>query len=230
AVATGPSGLLVIDIDIEHRRPGQPSDAPLAHQLLGRLAAITGESSSLLTFAVRTPSGGAHFYYRAPTTPELGCSVGRIGPLIDSRGHGGYVVTAGSRTKAGSYRVIDPRPIADLPSTLVELLVPPPPQAPSNPPPGYRNAYLAAIVADEARHVADPAPHTRNITLFRAAVVLGRLAAAGELTEQHVRAALTHAAIKHVGIDGFTRDELDRALTNGLAYGARRPRHLTPDP
>ncbi|WP_405165556.1 hypothetical protein OG203_10895 [Nocardia sp. NBC_01499] len=119
-----------------------------------------------------------------------------------------------------------------MPSALVELLAPPPPQPQpsSDRSPGYPSAYLAAIVADEARGVANAAPRTRNATLFRAALVLGRLVAAGELTEQQVRAELTAAAVEHVGIDGFTHNELDRAITNGLAYGARRPRHLISDP
>ncbi|WP_167769059.1 bifunctional DNA primase/polymerase [Nocardia sp. CS682] len=229
AIATGLSGLLVIDIDIEHRRTGPQSAPPAAEKLLSRLSAITGDSASLRTFAVQTPSGGAHFYYHAPTAPELGCSVGRIAPSIDSRGRGGYVVAAGSRTRAGTYRVIDGRPVAELPAPLVELLVPPAPQSSSNLAPGHPSAYLAAIVADETRRVANPAPHTRNLTLFDAAVTLGRLVAAGELTEQHVRTQLTAAAIKHVGIDGFTHAELDRAITNGLAYGAHRPRYLASD-
>ncbi|WP_405166447.1 bifunctional DNA primase/polymerase [Nocardia sp. NBC_01499] len=228
AIATGLSGLLVIDIDI--RRADPASAVPTTQQLLARLAAITGDPSAVHTFAVRTPSGGAHFYYRAPTSPELGCSVGRIGPLIDSRGRGGYVVAAGSRTRTGTYRLIDTHPIAELPPALVELLAPPPPQPSSDPPPGHPSAYLAAIVTDEARQVANAAPRTRNATLFRAALALGRLVAAGELTEQQVRAELTTAAVKHVGIDGFTHNELDRAITNGLTYGAHRPRHLIPDP
>ncbi|MFI6998307.1 bifunctional DNA primase/polymerase [Nocardia sp. NPDC050175] len=230
AIATGLSGLLVIDIDI--RRADPASAVPTAQQLWARLAVITGDPSTMHTFAVRTPSGGAHFYYRAPTVPELGCSVGRIGPLIDSRGRGGYVVATGSRTRAGTYRLIETHPIAELPSALVELLAPPPPrtQPSADPSPGYPSAYLAAIVTDEARRVADAAPHTRNATLFRAALVLGRLFAAGELTEQRVRTELTAAAVKHVGIDGFTHNELDRAITNGLIYGAHRPRHLIPDP
>ncbi|MFB8281203.1 bifunctional DNA primase/polymerase [Nocardia colli] len=234
AIATGLSGLLVIDIDIEHRSPRQPSTPPAAQRLLDRLEAITGDPAGLLTFAVRTPSGGAHFYYRAPATPELGCSVGRIGPSIDSRGRGGYVVAAGSRTRAGTYRIIDARPAAELPAALVELLVPPAPPPASNHPgsglsPAYADPYLAAIVAGETRRVANPAPNTRNITVFHAAITLGRLVAGGELTEQQVRAELTAAALTHVGVDGFTHAELDRAITNGLAYGAQRPRYLIAD-
>ncbi|WP_191094410.1 bifunctional DNA primase/polymerase [Nocardia colli] len=235
AIATGPSALLVVDIDIEDRDPTQPAIPPTAQILRARLAAFTGDSAGLRTFAVRTPSGGAHFYYRAPATPELGCSVGRIGPSIDSRGRGGYVVAAGSRTRAGIYRVIDARPVAELPAALAELLVPLTPQPASNQPdsnpsPAYTNPYLAAIVAGETHRVANPAPNTRNNTVFHAAITLGRLVAGGELTEQQVRTELTAAALDHIGVDGFTHTELDRAITNGLAYGAQRPRHLIADP
>nr|WP_216892188.1 bifunctional DNA primase/polymerase [Nocardia alni] len=92
-IATGPSGLYVIDIDT-HDEPDPL--ARLAHQTGAPLPA---------TFTVRTPHG-KHLYFRAPAEPELRrCTVGRIAPGIDSRGDGGYIVAPGSITPAGRYRI-----------------------------------------------------------------------------------------------------------------------------
>ena len=49
-----------------------------------------------MTYTVKTPTGGLHLYYTAPDGPEIRNSAGKIGPLIDVRAGGGYVLAAGS--------------------------------------------------------------------------------------------------------------------------------------
>ena len=49
-----------------------------------------------VTYTVKTPTGGLHLYYIAPDGPEIRNSAGKIGPLIDVRAAGGYVLAAGS--------------------------------------------------------------------------------------------------------------------------------------
>ncbi|MGH3304630.1 MAG: bifunctional DNA primase/polymerase, partial [Streptosporangiaceae bacterium] len=44
------------------------------------------------TYSVHTPSGGLHRYFAALDTRPIGNSAGRVGPMIDVRGDGGYVV------------------------------------------------------------------------------------------------------------------------------------------
>ncbi|MBF6328440.1 bifunctional DNA primase/polymerase [Nocardia transvalensis] len=216
AIATGPSNLHVIDIDSNH--PGEGS--------LDRLTQLAPPHTPVPpTFTVKTPHG-RHLYFRAPTEPPLRCTVGRIAVGIDSRGIGGYVVAAGSATPHGLYQVIDPSPVASLPAWLVDRLRPPPFSSLPAPSPTTPNAYLTAILTRETARVKAAQFHTRNRTLFRAAFTLGRLVAAGELSEQDARAALTAAAAHHVGHHGFTQTELDRTVTNGLAYGTRYPRRL----
>ncbi|MBF6173601.1 bifunctional DNA primase/polymerase [Nocardia blacklockiae] len=222
-IATGPAGLHVVDLDAAHLL----STTPQFDDALGELAARLHQPAPR-TFTVATP-GGWHLYYRAPTQPRLACTVARLGPGIDSRGHGGYVVAAGSRTPTGDYHVIDPRPIVELPSAMITALTPPPPvardidvlRAPVQP-----RSYLAAIVAGEADRVARARPGSRNLTLFRSALVLGRLIGAAELDERHARAVLVDAANAHIGIDGFTAGEIDRTVSNGFRYGTQRPRRL----
>jgi len=215
-IATGPSGLYVIDIDT-HDDPD-----PLV-----RLADRIGLDVPA-TFTVRTPRG-THLYFQAPDAPEVRrCTVGRIAPGIDTRGDGGYIVAPGSTTPTGRYRIIDPRPPAVLPTWLIDRLEPPPPPAIPAGAPTHLSAYVTAIVASEAYRVTHAVKDFRNKTLFRAAFALGRLVGAGHPTETHARKVLTAAATPHIGHHHFTHAELDRTVTSGLAYGARNPRHLDP--
>ena len=220
-IATGPSDLHVIDLDIRPDRDG--ADALYA------LAASASTRASLLTFAVATPHG-RHLYYRVSTGMHLPNTASRIGAGIDSRGHGGYVVAAGSRIGPDTYRILSARSPTMLPPWLVELLAPPPllPNTPVSAPPHSHDAYLNAIVAAETHKVRTAAPGVRNTTLFRASLALGRLVAGGELDQQLTRDMLAAAAQGHIGIQSFTAREAERTIASGLAIGANRPRRLTP--
>ncbi|MVU80631.1 DNA primase [Nocardia sp. ET3-3] len=220
-IATGPSQLHVIDLDTHH---GIDGPAVLRH-----LAITTAQQTSLLTYTVATPSGtGRHLYYGAPQGLRLPNTTARLGPGIDTRGHGGYVVAVGSHTIDGDYRVLANKPVADLPEWLQALLTPPP-TPPGNPgaPPQHPDAYLQAILTAETSKVRTATPGTRNTTLFRAALTLGRLIAGQTLDPHLARDALTTAAAIHIGHHEFTARELERTITSGFTIGARHPRHLT---
>ncbi|MFX0581009.1 bifunctional DNA primase/polymerase [Nocardia nepalensis] len=225
AIATGPAGLHVIDLDPRHMTP----PALDLTEALARLAARLPRPAPP-TLTVATPHGW-HLYYRAPEQPRLTCTVARIGDGIDSRGHGGYIVAPGSRTPHGDYTVTENRPVADLPAMLIAVLAPPPPvSAPaggwSRSVAGAPDSYLAAILAGEAERVARARVHLRNHTLFRSALVLGRLVAADEVSEHDARAVLTDAAAAHIGVEGFTAAEAHRTVSNGFRYSRARPRRL----
>ena len=102
AIATGPAGLVVVDLD--QTRPGDrpPADRPGATggaDVLDQLADQHGQTLTA-TWTVQTASGGRHRYYRAPKGAGLRNTAGRAGWKIDTRAGGGYVVAAGS-TVAG---------------------------------------------------------------------------------------------------------------------------------
>ncbi|WP_405132927.1 bifunctional DNA primase/polymerase [Nocardia sp. NBC_01388] len=220
-IATGPSGLHVIDLDTHHGL-----DGPAA---LYRLATQTGARATLLTYSVATPNNGRHLYYQVPDGLHLPNTAGLIAPGIDSRGHGGYVLAAGSQTGDGNYRVLTPRPPSELPPWLLRLLTPPQSHAPAaNPgaPLSHPGAYLRAIVDAETRKVTAAVHGTRNTALFWAAFRLGRLVGGGELDQRLVHDGLAAAAAVHIGHYQFTARELERTITSGLTIGARRPRHL----
>jgi hypothetical protein len=115
-LATGPSGLAVIDTD---NKPGGNGEDTLRG--LPRLS---------FTRMARTPSGGIHRYYRG----ELANTVGKIGPFVDTRGIGGYVLLPPSQTLVGSYAWIDRRNVAPLDAWVIEACAAPKSEpAPQNP-------------------------------------------------------------------------------------------------
>jgi hypothetical protein len=96
-LACGPSRLVVVDLDTHSPLP---DDWRLPGVQDGRdVLALVAEWAAQpwpVTYTVQTPTGGLHLYYTAPEGPGIRNSAGRIGPLIDVRGGGGYVLAAGS--------------------------------------------------------------------------------------------------------------------------------------
>ncbi|WP_331727282.1 bifunctional DNA primase/polymerase (plasmid) [Streptomyces sp. NBC_00161] len=145
-VATGPAGLVVIDIDAHARElpererllPGVGiSDTVdltgLANgfHTLGVLAALRGAASPAddeSTLRVRTPSGGLHVWYRNAGGHRWQCSAGSGGSRalawqVDVRAHGGYIVAPGTVTPAGVYRPVGATRVpAPLPGWLAREL------------------------------------------------------------------------------------------------------------
>ncbi|MFF4198264.1 bifunctional DNA primase/polymerase [Nonomuraea sp. NPDC001831] len=235
-IACGPSGLLVVDLDkpkpgMEGLRPPSPWDLPGVTEgadVLALLCERAGQPLPFETFTVRTRRGGTHLYYTAPETPALGSTKGKLGWLIDTRAHGGYVLGPGSYVDlpdgTGHYEVIHNTSPAPLPPLLVQPLVPKVhPQQPPVPipaPQGRRSTYLNAALQGEADRIAAAPPGQRNHTLWVAAVALGQLVAGGALTEAEVTTLLYQqgAAV------GQTHREITYTIAAGLKAGAKRPR------
>jgi hypothetical protein len=157
-------------------------------------------------------------------------SAGRLGPLIDVRADGGYVIGAGSRIGERAYTVRDERAPIPMPAWIADLLESKPPpgaglSVPVTVPRGGQGAaYAMAALRDEARLVAAARPGTRNDTLNRAAFSLGQLVAAGLLPQLAVISALAGAAERA----GLPEDEVRRTVRSGMTAGARYPRELAP--
>ena len=223
-IACGPSGLVIIDLDVA-RDPASVDPAAARHgtDVLDGLCRAHGEPYPAGTYAVATPSGGHHLYFTA-TGPRVRNSAGRLGPLIDVRADGGYVVAAGSRIGRRAYVVMDEAGPAPLPAWIAGLLEDkPPPEVPQPLPAAgsqQGTAYAMAALRDETRRVAAAAIGTRNHTLNRAAFSLGQLTAAGLLPPLAVVTALASAAA-HAGLP---EDEALRTIRSGMTAGARKPR------
>ncbi|MHA6622908.1 bifunctional DNA primase/polymerase [Pseudonocardia sp. DLS-67] len=220
-VTGGPSGLVVIDLDAPPRI-GEPH----GRQVLADLAREAGEEIPADTRIVNTPSGGQHLYFRLPDGLELRNTAGFLGPHIDTRASGGYVVGPGSFVHKGRYRLVsaaDPQP---LPGWLLDRLRPRTPTAGRG---GsvvgarVRSAYVAAAVRGEVERVVRAGVGSRNDTLFRASARLGAFVAEGGLSEPEAWRVLRDAAAGHLRVAGFSASEIDRTIRSGLTRASRAP-------
>jgi hypothetical protein len=234
-LATGPSGLLVVDLDTA--KPGQtpPADWDMAgvHDGQDVLAVLADRHHAPVpgdTFTVTTPSGGLHLYYRAPEGERLRNTAGRLGWKVDTRAHGGYVVAAGSIVDGRTYTCLSGQDPATLPTWLLDTLrpapLPPPPDKPVRVGAGRRSRYLEAAVRMECARVEGAPDDQRNASLFAAATALGQLVAGGALTaEEHERVLLT-AAGRHITVGAYSEAQARRTIASGLRHGATRPRQV----
>ncbi|MEU6917963.1 bifunctional DNA primase/polymerase [Streptomyces olindensis] len=192
-IATGPSGLLVADLDVPNDKSS--TDAPCGATTFGALCERTGQAVPR-TRTVRTASGGQHLYFTAPAAVRLHNTAGTLAPLVDTRAWGGYVVAAGSTVGGTRYELEGPALLRPLPDWLKALLVPPHPV--SRPPVaapggGRRRPYVDAALARETAAVTTARQGQRNTTLLRAGRALGRFVASGDLTRTEVEDALQGA-------------------------------------
>lgn len=117
AVATGPSGLFVIDVD--------PNGLEWWNRLLATNAVIRETVDQ--AFQVRTPRGGLHIYFKG----EGPSTASRIADGIDTRGginrdgkivSGGYVLLPGSKTDKGHYSALPGGAIKELPEAISKII------------------------------------------------------------------------------------------------------------
>ncbi|MDQ0386849.1 hypothetical protein J2S54_003669 [Streptomyces sp. DSM 42143] len=213
-IATGPSGLLVIDLDT--LKPNDPKGTPDG---VTSLQALCERARQVLpdTYRVRTARGGEHLYFTQPPGVRLHSTAGRLAKKIDTRGWGGYVVAPGSTTPDGAYTVLDDRDPVPLPAWLQQALTsrPKPPQHAMATSMKCRSGYAAAALRSEVENVATAADGTRNATLLRAARALGRLIASGDLDRTEVEQALSRAA---AGNATQSQRYYDDVITRGLDW------------
>jgi hypothetical protein len=233
-IACGPSGLVVIDLDVP--KDGAAPPAELAGSgvsdgagLLARLCARHGQPWPVATFTVATPSGGRHLYFTVPAGLRLRNTAGQLGWCIDTRAAGGYVLAPGSVTGGRPYRVITPAPAAPLPHWLARRLAEPAVSVPAGLPPASGIAYPGyawAMLECESRRVAGASHGQRNDTLNRAAFALGQLTATGLLPTALAHAELFAAACQ-AGLDrdpGCGRRGIAATIRSGMSAGACSPR------
>ena len=101
-------GIVVLDVDVDDG--GLESLAKL--ERAGALTPKTARS--------RTGGGGIHVFFRYPRGTEIRNSAGLLGPGLDVRGEGGYVVVPPSRTQS-SYQWVDSSSLVEA-SWLIERL------------------------------------------------------------------------------------------------------------
>jgi hypothetical protein len=183
------SGLVVLDIDRKNGVDG--------------LDCLEGNGWDIPeTPIVHTQSGGLHYYLAHPGR-AVPCSAGRIGPGVDIRADGGYVIAPHAKDSPWNWDPhcrLDNTDRADMPWWLVEWLehqgrkaVP----APTNTQRPIIDDGLSRYgerALDEAIKCITSAPAgAQEATLNREAYSIGQLAGAGEVPTKLAREALTWA-------------------------------------
>ncbi|MFJ9735066.1 bifunctional DNA primase/polymerase [Streptomyces sp. NPDC101171] len=218
-IATGPSGLVVIDLDVP--KGNSSTDAPDGATTFAALCERAGHAVPG-TYRVRTASGGEHLYFTAPPGVKLGNTARTVADSVDTRAWGGYVVASGSITAAGRYEALCASETTPLPSWLQSILAP----APTRPVGTLRlptvdgsRAALAALAAECAVVTAAP-EGLRNTVLNRCAFKVGRFVAWGDLPRQAVEEAFQGAGES----TGLTAAECRTTIRSALDSSIRKAR------
>ena len=212
AVATGLSGLLVIDLDGDEGKLAWT-------RIAGR---HDGHDPTRLAV---TGTGGLHVWF-STRDPRARSTAGRLAPHVDTRGVGGYVLAPPSRHPNGNpYRWRDPgAPLADAPEWLLCLLasskIPPAVGVPRDLPNGVEaTAYGRAALQGLCANMLAAVEGVRNTTLVGVSYRAGRLSAAGEIEHDAAHDVLVEAA-QRVGLGAV---EAARTFASGFSAGRRIP-------
>ena len=227
---TGPrTRIWVLDVDAEL----------IATHPMARLYAIHGPLPN--TAASDTPRGGMHFFFRWDGA-NIRNSIGKLGPGVDVRGVGGYVVlppSVRSDGKAYCWNTTNTK-AAEAPSWLVEEIL----KVQSRDEPRLTTPIItangtprinasgslrdriwarAALEEECALVVAAPAG-TRNDTLNRAAFNLFQIVAGGYLDEQEVCNRLFNAADACGLVADDGTPQVVGTIKSGACAGVKHPR------
>lgn len=213
-IPTGePIGAFVVDIDVKAEVNG--------FEWLREMEAKHGRLPDTLT--ANTASGGQHIYFRYVEGVR---NRGALGPGVDLRGQGGYVVAPGSVMKDGRrYTWTNDEEIAEAPAWLLDLVV----RKPSDnatpttytPYTGSNSAYVDAAVEEELSELAATPQGHRNNALNDAAFALGQFVGAGALSRADAEASL------HAIYSQWSNIRLSQSTAKrGLDAGQQQPRGI----
>jgi hypothetical protein len=245
-IACGPSRLVVVDLDTH--KPGTEIPEPwhrfgitTGGDVLDHLAGAHGGTITP-TYTVQTVSGGTHLYYQAPdTTRRFTNTAGKIGWLIDTRAHGGYVAAPPTAIGSSCYEITDDRPPAPLPMFLLDLLNRDPRPAPGTTrnapmrpssrayrPVGFgepvqiTSAYVDAVIAAETTALNAAPDGGRNLALWVMATNVGKLVNRGLITEHAALDRVLAAAAGHIAADAYDTYQAEATIRSGFHRAATR--------
>lgn len=217
------TGFWVLDVDLP--RDGSDNDG---HKTLQGLIEAKGELPQ--TVAQQTGGGGEQFFFAMPQDGEMvRNSVGKIGPGLDVRGEGGYVIVPPSgHPSNGVYfweagqSLLEGEP-ATAPDWLLDLVRSENAnsrgqEAHSSATPSS-TAYGEKALARQLEELSQTPKGKRNDTLNRVSFGMGRLIAGGQLDHSRAEVALLHAALDL----GLTEREAARTIKSGLGSGQGHP-------
>ncbi len=218
-VACGPSRLVVLDLDThgtlpeDWRLPGIRD----GKDVLAQICEWAGQDWPA-THTVATPSGGWHLYFRAPDDVEIRNSASLIGPMVDVRARGGYVIGQCSIIGGRAYEAVDADDPAPLPPWIASLLTRRPSAGRPRSSHGTASGRLRGLVA----MVRDAQPGDRNGPLYWASCRAAEMIAAGEVEPDAAEEHLVAAALE-AGLRGGER-EARRTFASGQRTAGGGPR------
>ncbi len=222
-VAMG-SGLFALDIDVTNGTDG--------YKTLAHLESMRGPLP--VTPRQHTPSGGAHLLFKLPEGVVIPNSAGKLGPGLDTRGAGGYIVVAPSLGPDGKRYRWEPAAklgaveIATAPQWLIEALTKPKRAEPCGNGAASElphEAYVRAAIEGELGRLVMAREGERNHALNTAAFNLGQFVGAKVLDEGWLRAELARIGLQ-IGLDSA---EVERTVESGITAGMKEPRRI-PEP
>ncbi|MFG1785832.1 bifunctional DNA primase/polymerase [Rhodococcus oryzae] len=181
AIRTGaPSGLVVVDVDTGHGG-------------MASLRDLIARGLTPTTRYVRTGSGGLHLYYRHPGRPVPCDQSTRLGPGIDVRADGGYVVAPPSRHPLTGRPYVwtdEGAPVIDMAPALVAACVAEirrlgpvrPAGQPVTPRSGGAISHPDKLMSALVARIREAPEGRRRVTLYGCARGAALIVAAGHLT------------------------------------------------
>lgn len=214
------TGFVVLDIDVkDDRANGWDSLEDLGHSIL------PGSP------VAHTSSGGVHWYFAHPERP-LKCSTGLLGPGLDVRSDGGYVVlpSPGSGYEWDPIANFDTVPLAPAP----DWLWPPKisrdslPKAPLRPVEGL-SPYGTATIEGACKAIVSAPNEEQERTLNGECFSVGTAAGAGLVPgDIALRALLRAAALMpdHDPSRPWRPEEIDLKVRRAFTAGLANPREV----
>ena len=114
-VACGASGLVVVDLDVD---PTRKIDGEAA------FAALRGLELDGADLVARTPRGGRHLVYRMPEGEPVTSTASKLGPGIDTRAQGGYIVAPSAASPDREWLVGEPGAELSAPPPWLDVRLP----------------------------------------------------------------------------------------------------------
>ena len=210
------NGFVVLDVDVkDHGRYGFDTLADLGFAILP------------VTPMAHTRSGGLHLYFRRPAAGLRNTAGNRgrgVGPGLDWRGDGGYVILPSPESGYwwDPYCNFDTIPLANAPTALLPRdLARPVTKRPVRPAAGL-SAYAEAALDSACRRIISAPSGEQRDTLNGEAFAIGTLAAAGAIPADFAHRALVWAARQLPSYDpyrpwraGELEDKVKRAFEDG---------------
>jgi len=228
------SKLLVIDVD---QKPGGPN----GEKSLLELETIVGP---LRNTVVQKTGTGYHLLYRYDGA-DIRCSQSKLGPGLDIKAEGGYIVVAPSLHPDTNtrYTLVDEQELtldslAEAPEALLDMIrmlskgkniAEPTPSL------GHSacvsTSYGEKALYGECQNIRTARCGEQDITLNKSAFAIGQLVQSGALELHHARTALVEAGMAMNNCDlgnPWSSEEVTRKVNASMSDGMKKPRRNVP--